>query len=221
MTEERIVVAATITSGEKNDGKELKSLYEKSKKSGLEIDTIIGDSAYSEKRNIQLAEENDLKLVSKLNPSVTQGFRRKEDEFQFNKDAGMYICKAGHMAIRKARQGKKNVSKNQVDTYYFDVEKCKICPFKDGCYKEGSKTKTYSVSIKSDIHKAQIEFQNSEYFKEKSKERYKIEAKNSELKHRHGYDIASSSGLFGMNLQAAAALFTVNIKRIIKLIGEK
>ena len=116
---------------------------------------------------------------------------------------------------------KKNVSKNQVDTYYFDVEKCKICPFKDGCYKEGSKTKTYSVSIKSDIHKAQIEFQNSEYFKEKSKERYKIEAKNSELKHRHGYDIASSSGLFGMNLQAAAALFTVNIKRIIKLIGEK
>ena len=221
MTEERIVVAATITSGEKNDGKELKSLYEKSKKSGLEIDTIIGDSAYSEKGNIQLAEENDLKLVSKLNPSVTQGFRRKEDEFQFNKDAGMYICKAGHMAIRKARQGKKNVSKNQVDTYYFDVEKCKICPFKDGCYKEGSKTKTYSVSIKSDIHKAQIEFQNSEYFKEKSKERYKIEAKNSELKHRHGYDIASSSGLFGMNLQAAAALFTVNIKRIIKLIGEK
>ena len=162
-----------------------------------------------------------MKLVSKLNPSVTQGFRRKEDEFQFNKDAGMYICKAGHMAIRKARQGKKNVSKNQVDTYYFDVEKCKICPFKDGCYKEGSKTKTYSVSIKSDIHKAQIEFQNSEYFKEKSKERYKIEAKNSELKHRHGYDIASSSGLFGMNLQAAAALFTVNIKRIIKLIGEK
>ena len=221
MTEERIVVAATITSGEKNDGKELKSLYEKSKKSGLEIDTIIGDSAYSEKGNIQLAEENDLKLVSKLNPSVTQGFRRKENEFQFNKDAGMYICKAGHMAIRKARQGKKNVSKNQVDTYYFDVEKCKICPFKDGCYKEGSKTKTYSVSIKSDIHKAQIEFQNSEYFKEKSKERYKIEAKNSELKHRHGYDIASSSGLFGMNLQAAAALFTVNIKRIIKLIGEK
>lgn len=221
MTEERIIVAATITSGEKNDGKELNALYEKSKNAGLEIDTIIGDSAYSEKGNIELAEENDLKLVAKLNPSVTQGFRKKEDEFQFNKDAGMYICKAGHMAIRKARQGKKNVSCNQVDTYYFDVEKCKICPFKDGCYKEGAKTKTYSVSIKSDIHKAQMDFQESEYFKEKSKERYKIEAKNSELKLRHGYDVASSSGLFGMNLQAAAALFTVNIKRIIKLIGEK
>ena len=77
---------------------------------------------------IKRANKNNMKLVSKLNPSVTQGFRKKEDEFQFNKDAGMYVCKEGHMAIRKARQGKKNISTNQTDTYYFDIEKCKICP---------------------------------------------------------------------------------------------
>lgn len=217
MTEERIITAATITTGEKNDGKELRTLFEKSMSTGLEVDTIIGDAAYSEKGNIKLATDNNVKLVAKLNPAVTQGNRKKEDEFQFNKDAGMYVCKAGHMAIRKARQGKKNVSKNQSNTYYFDIEKCKICPFKKGCYKEGSKTKSYSVSIKSDIHKEQILFQGSDYFKEKSKERYKIEAKNSELKHRHGYDIASSSGLVGMQLQGAMAIFAVNLKRIIKL----
>ena len=57
------------------------------------------------------------------------------------------------------------------------------------------------------------------YFKEKSKERYKIEAKNSELKHRHGYDVASASGLIGMEIQGAMAIFTVNLKRIIKLLG--
>ncbi|WP_407314218.1 transposase [Desulfosporosinus sp. SB140] len=51
----------------------------------------------------------------------------------------------------------------------------------------------------------------------KSKERYKIEARNSELKHRHGYDVASSSGLVGMELQGAIAIFTVNLKRILKL----
>ena len=37
--------------------------------------------------------------------------------------------------------------------------------------------------------------------------------------HRHGYDIASSSGLIGMEMQGAMAIFTVNLKRIIKLIG--
>ncbi|MDR6123096.1 IS5 family transposase [Bacillus sp. SLBN-46] len=219
MSEERIITTAVITTGEKNDGKQLETLVEKSKKARLEVKTIIGDAAYSEKGNIEYANQNEIKLVSKLNPAVTQGCRKKEEEFEFNKDAGMYVCKAGHMAIRKARQGKKGVFANQVVNYYFDVEKCKVCPFKIGCYKEGAKSKSYSVSIKSNVHTEQIKFQESDYFKEKSKERYKIEAKNSELKHRHGYDVAESSGLTGMELQGAMAIFTVNVKRILTLMN--
>jgi hypothetical protein len=46
------------------------------------------------------SKKNELKLVAKLNPSITQGNRKKEDVFEFNKDAGMYVCKAGHIAIR-------------------------------------------------------------------------------------------------------------------------
>lgn len=183
----------------------------------MEVKTVIGDTAYSERDNITYSSSNDIELVAKLNPLITQRARKREDEFQFNKDAGMYVCKAGHLAVRKARQGKKGVGNNQTDTYYFDVETCKRCPLKEGCYTEGAKSKTYSVSIKSTEHTEQMEFQESEYFREKAKERYKIEAKNSELKHRHGYDVASSSGLVGMELQGAMAIFTVNVKRILKL----
>jgi IS5 family transposase len=217
MTEERIITAAVVTTGEKNDGKQLQTLIEKSKAAGMEVKTVIGDTAYSEKDNIAYTKGSEIELIAKLNPLITQGGRKKEEEFQFNKDAGMYVCRAGHMAVRKARQGKKGVAKNQVDTYYFDVNLCKRCSFKEGCYKEGAKSKTYSVSIKSDEHTEQMLFQESEYFKEKVKERYKIEAKNSELKHRHGYDVATSSGLLGMELQGAMAIFTVNVKRILKL----
>jgi hypothetical protein len=81
----------------------------------MEIDTVIGDTAYSEKENIKYANTNDLQLVSKLNQLITQGTRKKEDEFEFNKDAGMYVCKTGHMAIRKARNGTKNIGTNQAD----------------------------------------------------------------------------------------------------------
>ncbi|MGL5041962.1 MAG: transposase [Culicoidibacterales bacterium] len=45
MTPERIITAATITSGEKHDGKELQRLVEKTKASGLEIEAVIGDGA--------------------------------------------------------------------------------------------------------------------------------------------------------------------------------
>ena len=217
MSEERIITAATITTGEQPDGKQLQTLIEKSKAAGMKVEAVIGDTAYSEKDNIEYSTKHDIELVSKLNPMITQGNRKKEDEFEFNKDAGRYVCKAGHLATRRARQGTKGQGKNQVDTYYFDVEICKRCPLREGCYKEGAKSKTYSVSIKSDVHLAQAAFQESEAFKVKAKERYKIEAKNSELKHRHGYDVASSSGLIGMEIQGAMAIFTVNLKRILKL----
>lgn len=219
MTEERIITAATVTSGEKGDGGQLDELIDQSKQNGVDVDTVIGDSAYSGKENLIAANENDIKIVAKLNPAITQGCRKEEDKFEFNKDAGMFVCPAGHLAIRKAKQGAKNVSANPTYTYYFDVEKCKICPLKAGCYKEGAKSKSYSVSIKSETHKDQMAFQESEFFKEKSKHRYKIEAKNGELKNAHGYDRAISYGLDNMQMQGALTIFAVNLKRIIKLMA--
>jgi transposase len=217
MTEERIITAAVVTSGEKGDGPELAKLLEISQENGIDVDTVIGDAAYSGKENLKLTQAQDIKVVAKLNPSITQGFRKEEDKFDYNKDADMFVCPAGHLAIRKARQGKKNFGTNQTDTYYFDVEKCKTCPLKNGCYKEGSKSKTYSVCIKSELHQEQVAFQETDYFKEKAKHRYKIEAKNSELKNVHGYDRATSYGINNMQMQGAIAIFTVNLKRIIKL----
>ena len=223
MTEERIITAATITSGEKTDGKELPKLVQKSKAAGIQIESVIGDMAYSEKKNIEAAKEGDYELIAKLNPIITQGNRRKEDEFEFNKDAGMYQCKAGHLAIHKyfdkRKKDKKN--KNPRMVYFFDIEKCKCCPYRDGCYKEGAKKKTYTETIICDSHSEQVKFQETEHFKEKMRERYKIEAKNSELKHRHGYGVASSSGLICMEMQGAMTIFAVNLKRIIKLMNEK
>lgn len=219
MTEERIITAAVVTSGEKGDGPELPALLEASHKNGIDVDTIIGDAAYSGKENLQLAGEQEIKIVAKLNPSITQSFRKQENTFDYNKDAGMFVCPGGHIAIRKARQGKKDNGTNQTDTYYFDVQKCKTCTLKNGCYKPGAKTKSYSVSIKSDEHLEQMKFQQTDYFKEKAKHRYKIEAKNSELKNVHGYGRATSYGIANMQMQGAMAIFTVNLKRILKMIG--
>lgn len=221
MSDERIITAAVVTTGEKSDGKYLQELIKKSKETGMKIDTVIGDAAYSEKDNIRYTKENELELVSKLHPHITHGARTKEEEFSFNKDAGMYVCNAGHMAIQKKYDERKNQDKNPRIKYLFDIEKCKVCPFREGCYKEGAKSKSYSVTIKSTEHKDQEEFQGTEKFKELAKTRYKIEAKNSELKHRHGYETASSSGLFGMQIQGATAIFATNLKRIIKLMQEK
>lgn len=224
ITKERIMVAATVTTGEKHDGKQLKELVEKSQANGMEVEAIIGDAAYSEKENIEYANSQGIHLISRLSKIVTHGNRKNAEKFGFNKDAGMYVCKAGHMSYKKtSTRPKKHEEDGQrtVESYWFNVEKCKECPLRDGGYKEGSKTKSYSVSIKSNTHQGQAAFQETEAFKSTSKYRYIVEVKNSELKGRHGYDRATSSGLFGMQMQAATTLFGVNLKRIMKLIHEK
>ena len=222
MTPERIITAATVTSGDRGDGPQLPELVEKSRQNGIEVDTVIGDTAYSGDSNLKKAKEEGYRIVAKVNPSISQGSRSESEQWEYNKDAGMYICPAGHMAIRKAKQGKKNHLWNQTLTYYFDIEKCKTCALREGCYKEGAKSKTYSISIQKDTQKEQIAFQETAEFKEIYRnERYKIEAKNAELKHVLGYDRAESYGIEAMQMQGAITMFAANIKRIIKLMAAK
>lgn len=219
MSDERIITAATVTSGEKGDGPQLQELVEQSRANGMEVDTIVGDTAYSGKDNIRLSnnEENGFELVARLNPIISNGARKDEDKFEFNKDAGMFVCPAGHMAIRKGRQGKKGQGYNQSLVFFFDVDKCKTCARRNGCYKEGAKSKTYSVQIKSEEHKQQAVFEKTDKFKTKAKVRYKIEAKNAELKNVLGYGRADSYGIDCMRMQGAMTIFTANIKRILRL----
>ncbi len=54
MTEERLITAAVVTTGEKNDGKQLQTLVEKGMIVCVEVKTVIGDIAYSEKENIKV-----------------------------------------------------------------------------------------------------------------------------------------------------------------------
>ena len=219
MSDERIITAATVTSGEKGDGPQLKELVEQSRQNGMAVETVVGDTAYSGKDNIILSndENNGIELVARLNPMISNGARKDEDRFDFNKDAGMFVCPAGHMAIRKARQGKKGQGKNQCQVFFFDIDKCKTCSRREGCYKDGAKSKTYSVQIKSEEHQQQADFEKTGEFRTKAKVRYKIEAKNSELKNVLGYDRADSYGIDCMRMQGAMVIFAANIKRILRL----
>lgn len=218
MSGEGIITAATVTTGEKPDGKELEDLVNKTKANGVEVDAVLGDAAYASKDNIEFIKEGEMELIARLNGVITNGNRKGEDEFEYNKDADTMACPAGHLA--KYKHYKKEKDKNDRIAYYFDVEKCKQCPLKEGCYKQ-TKTKTYTITIMSQTHKEQAAFQETEYFKERIKERYKIEQKNADLKNNLGYRTTQNLGLLGMTIQAATTLFVANMKRIKVLESKK
>ena len=130
INQERIITAATVTSGEKDDGSQMQTLIDKSIENGMEVETVIGDGAYCSKENLEESKEKKITVVSKVNALVREG--HSDDRFTFNKDAGMYVCPAGHMAI------KKYITKDKmVEKYQFDVRKCVVCKMRETCFKRG------------------------------------------------------------------------------------
>lgn len=228
MTPERIICAAIVTSGEVADGPQLPELVKKSRKAGIEVENVIGDRAYSGKENLILSEDKEnqengnFKLISRLHPVITDGKRKNiDDGMIYNKDAGSFQCRAGYLA--DSQSVKKSSRKNDNDSmeFRFSLKKCRACPYRSECNPNCKSGKKITVTILSEQHKRQKEFQESEYFKQMSKERYKIEAKNNELKNFHGYDVSVGNGLYATKIQGACTIFVANLKRIILLSAEK
>jgi transposase len=229
MTPESIVVAAAVTSGEVGDGEFLIPLVEQAKQNGIEVESAIADAAYSSKENLEALKE-DVQVIAPVNPIITQGLRKGADTgFHYNKDADTYMCPAGELAYYAYYQkpqpkkfdanGKlKRSYKNAQINYFFNVKKCQECPLREGCYK-GGKYKTYTVTILSDTHKEQIEFEKTPEFKQKMKKRKRIEPLNAHLKNDLGMKQNISYGIESMTMQTAVAIYMSNIQKIMKFKG--
>lgn len=218
----RLITAGIVTTGEVADGPQLQGLMEQTEAVGVEIQSVVGDTAYSLTDNLNFCKEKNIPLYSKLHPIISNGTRKDDKGFFLNKDSDMMVCPQGHQAIKKnttsytERLKGKTYHRTRI-TYYFDIEKCKMCPMKEACF-TGTKYKTYTVAVQKDVHKEQRAFQETDEFKQMYHERYQIEAKNGELKTCYGYDQAESYGLQRMQLQSAVSIFTCNLDRILRLI---
>jgi transposase len=221
MTDERIITAVKVTSGERPDGDQLTVLTEQSRKNRIKVKEILADRAYGGKENLEYMKNEEITPYMRLNPLVSESQHKQDLGMVYNKDANMMQCRAGYLAKTKSTHQNKGGNRNPRVIYKFDVEKCKRCECSLGCYKPGAKSKHFCVTQKCEIHENQIRFQETEKFKLRIKERYKIEAKNGEMKDSHGLEYCIYHGLFGMQLQSYLTAITVNIKRMVSILYRK
>lgn len=156
MTPERIITAATVTTGEKSDGQQLPILVEKTEKTGVQVDTIIGDAAYSGKDNLIMAKEKNIAVVAKLNEMITQGHviakSSLDDQFTYNKDADRYICPMGVLSsqgVERKDEREQSRNKNKTLRYRWSHRRCSICKLREECLL-GATSKNINIRILSD-----------------------------------------------------------------------
>ena len=125
----------------------------------------------------------------------------------------MFICPNGHLAVRKRSVTYKNDNGRKATFYTFDRAKCSVCPQREKCLK-GAKTKTFSVTQLTPEQRRLLEHSQTQDFRDRRRERYKIEAKNAHVKRGLGYGRAMFYGLDMMTVQCAVTMFVSNLKKI-------
>ena len=121
------------------------------------------------------------------------------------------------MALRWVVRHYKQEKNDHVRVYHFDVDKCRTCARREGCYKQGAKTKTCSVTILTEIQQNYLKKTQTEEFKNHFKRRTAAERTNSQLKSGRGGGLRKARyyGLRMMTMQTAVALFVYNLKKIL------
>jgi hypothetical protein len=212
--ESRLIVDAESTSGEVGDAIPGKKLLERvANNEKLEINEVLGDTAYSGQPILELAREKQFSLIAPPHPQLGSNIDGR-DGFTFNKDADMFCCPQGHLATRKRFVQFTKENNRKAIIYSFDPKKCAVCKLREQCIKGKAKYRTFSVSVLTDEQKQHLEDSKTDYFKERIRQRYKIEAKNAHLKQGLGFDKTMGKGKQSMELQAAVTFFVSNIKLI-------
>ena len=156
MTTDRLVVAATVTSGEKNDGNELPELVRKAKDVLPNLERVVGDGAYAGNTNLEMAQEESITIVAKVNPRLLEGSEIERRGFTYNKDADMMVCPAGHMAISKKIVHTEKGENDRLQ-YTFSRKICRTCSRMAECNAHCN-SKKYSIPIKTEAQEKQIQF---------------------------------------------------------------
>lgn len=210
-----IITSVRTAPGSYIDGTYVKEMLEDTKKSGMIIHAVLGDKAYF--RKIILDVIADMKATS-LIPVSALIYRLDESEYTYNKDADEWQCSQGNTTgQKKYYQSKRKDGVRQGYKYYFDIHQCKACPLHDTCTK-GTARKILTVGLNTTDFYEISQYQKTEEFKEKYKERASIEGKNAELKRFHGLNRARGYGLLSVSKQSKLAAIAVNIKRIAAIV---
>ena len=219
ITDERIITAVDVHSGEYVDGTEFHDLLEKTEKAGVKAEAVTGDKAYFRK---DILDELEQKKIESIIPISAVAYHIDEDFFSYNKDSDEWFCRIGNRTIKKKQKLRemKPGERFLYFTYTFDKNGCKDCPHREECMGRASGGRRLTISENTPAYYQESQRQKTPEFQEKYKKRAAEEWKNAEMKRFHGLARAKGWGLRSMTFQAKFTAIAVNLKRIANLIRE-
>jgi len=211
--ESEMVTSVDVLSGNENEGaeKNVRVLLDKEREQGMEHEAVVADALYDSAENRKAIHEEKTRDGAPVKAYIPP--RRKEkslDRFRYVKGKDRVICPAQQVSIGKSPH-------EQGHLYYFSVESCRDCPYREDCppLNEGR----VRVFVSEDYQLKLLD-ENPER-KEALKKRSLIERRFGGGKKWHGLGRARYWGKAKIAIQALMTFLVMNVKRMVKLLEIK
>jgi len=206
--ESELILGVDVRAGNAADGEGAAPLLQNVQKiDGIEIDTLLGDMAYSDGDVRQAVEDQGAEMVAKV-PPVSNGDRFPKTDFSIEPDR--VTCPAGEETA-DARPIKDHKGRPAV-RFVFPAEVCGACPLRAECV-AGKGGRTITVGIHEERIAAARAAQTEPATQALLRKRPKVERKIDHLQDL-GMRKARYRGRRKTRLQALLAATVANFKRL-------
>ena len=208
-----LILGVEVRAGNAGDGDGAAPLVDAAQGvEGIDIETLLGDMAYSDGDVREAVEAAGVEMVAKV-PPLTNGGRFPKTDFDIDLEAGEVTCPAGQ-TTSDARNTKDHKGR-KATVFLFPAEVCAVCPLRAQC--TGGKG---GRRITVGRHEARIAAaraaQNQAATRDLLRRRAKVERKIDHLQDL-GMRKARYRGRRRTQLQALLAATVANFKRLVVL----
>jgi len=172
-TESDLFVAGEATTATTGDGEVLDRLIEDD---SVAVAEVIGDTHYGSAATRRSLAEEGIELVAPAQPSSAPEGRFSKDEFTIDLEAATVTCPAGQTATIPTTTASRHQAR-------FDADVCATCPLRERCTARAG-GRIVEINRDEELLVAARQARWTDEFRERYRERARVERKNAQLKSR-------------------------------------
>ena len=204
-----VVLGYSVHPGNENDGKTFPELMKKLEH--LDMDIVVGDSAYKTPAIAKLLEDQEIKLLSAYKRSQTKEGFFKKAEFVYDEFYDCYLCPNDQVLPYSTtdREGYRQYKSNP--------QVCAGCPYLQQCTESKDHQKTVTRHVWAEPLERAVENEYTPGIRELYKLRKEtIERVFALAKELHGFRYTQEYGRARMELKSALTFACMNLKKLAK-----
>ena len=204
-----VVLGYSVHPGNENDGKTFPAVYEKIKH--LNIEVMVGDTAYKTPAIAHKMKEDGIKLVSTYaRPMTKDGFFRKY-EYVYDEYYDCYLCPADQILNYST------TNRDGYKEYKSNPSVCEHCPYLNQC----TLSKDHVKVVTRHVWQEDVDAADENRYRYDLKDLYKYRKETIErifglAKELHGFRYTQQFGKAQMEMKAALTYACMNLKKLAK-----